>query len=160
MRSIGLLLAFFSLFAEADVVSGRVVNVSSGDTLTIVDRTNQRHKIHLIGLAAPDIVQAFGQTARTGLSAIAFNQHVQASCRLHDQLQHALCIVYQGGLDIGLKQLREGMAWANPAHDKYLSVQERSVYQQAEFFAKIHRGGLWNSKNPTPPWVFRNGRPE
>ena len=160
MRSIGILLALLSFCAEADVVTGRVVNVSSGDTLMIVDRTNLRHKIHLLGVAAPDILQDFGQTSRTGLSATAFNQQVQASCRVQDQMHHKLCIVYQGGLDIGLKQLREGMAWANPAHDKYLSVQERSIYQQGEFFAKIHRGGLWNSKNPTPPWMFRNGRSE
>jgi len=160
MRSFGILLALLCLPAEADVLIGRVVNIASGDTLTIVDTTNLRHKIHLLGIDAPEIQQDFGQASRTNLSALAFNQQVHATCRLRDTLQHDVCIVSQGGRDVGLEQLRGGMAWSYPLQDKLLTPQERSIYQQAEFFAKIHRGGLWNSKNPTPPWIYRNGRAE
>lgn len=160
MRSIGIVLALLCLPVNADVLIGRVVDVASGDTLTMVDTANRRHKIHLLGIDAPEIQQEFGQASRTSLSAIVFNQHVHATCDLQDALNHAVCVILLRGRDVGLEQLRDGMAWSYPVHDKQLTPQERSVYQQAEFFAKIHRGGLWNSKNPTPPWIFRNGRAE
>ena len=160
MRLIGIVLALLCLPAKADVLTGRVVDVTSGDTLTIVDTTNLRHRIHLLGIDAPEIQQDFGPASRTSLSAIAFNQPVHATCLRKDALRHDICVVALRGRDIGLEQLRGGMAWTYPLHDKLLTPQERSIYQQAEFFAKIHRGGLWNSKNPTPPWIFRNGRAE
>nr|MBP8163714.1 thermonuclease family protein [Propionivibrio sp.] len=51
--------------------------------------------------------------------------------------------------------VRTGMAWWNPQHTSLQSTQERADFQQAEFNAKIRRFGLWNSKNPVPPWQWR-----
>ena len=36
---------------------------------------------------------------------------------------------------------------------KEQTASERSDDEQAEFNAKIHRVGLWNSKNPLPAWA-------
>ena len=158
--ALGLLLTFLSGIASADVLIGRVVYIASGDTLTILDTTNVRHQIHLLGIDAPDVQQPFGPASRTSLSALAFNQQVHVTCRLQDPMQHQVCSVEHNGRDIGLEQLRNGSAWWYSPHAEYLTEGERSIYQQAEFFAKIHRSGLWNSKNPTPPWIWNKGRAE
>jgi endonuclease YncB( thermonuclease family) len=139
-------------FAE---LSGRIISIEDGDTLTLLDADRQPHKIRLLGIDAPERNQDFGPKARTNLSAMAFEQTAQADCRSHDRDRYALCVVRVGGQDLGLAQIKAGFAWWYREEAKEQSANERADYAQAEFLAKIHRYGLWNSTNPTPPWAWR-----
>lgn len=47
-----------------DPVSGKVVAIADGDTLTVLDSGNVQHKIRLAGIDAPEKKQAFGTKAR------------------------------------------------------------------------------------------------
>lgn len=47
----------------------RVVKVSDGDTITLLDDRNNQHKIRLNGIDAPEKSQAFGQKSRAHLSS-------------------------------------------------------------------------------------------
>ncbi len=42
----------------ADVFSGKVVKITDGDTLYVLDATYQQHKIRLAGIDAPERKQA------------------------------------------------------------------------------------------------------
>lgn len=44
--------------AYADLLSGRVVGVADGDTITLLDANNTQHKIRLGGIDAPEKKQA------------------------------------------------------------------------------------------------------
>jgi len=147
-----------SLPASAEIVAGRVVAIADGDTLTLLDGKNQQHKIRLAGIDAPEKSQDFGQKAKTGLSALAFDRSATADCRKRDRYQREICVVVVGGKDVGLEQIRGGMAWWYKQYAREQTAIERTDYEQAEFIAKLHRVGLWNSKNPTPPWDWRHGR--
>jgi endonuclease YncB( thermonuclease family) len=46
--------------AHADTLRGRVVGVSDGDTVTLLDAERQQHKIRLSGIDAPENAQPFG----------------------------------------------------------------------------------------------------
>ncbi len=46
--------------AKAVTVEGRVVGISDGDTITILDAAHQQQKIRLDGIDAPEKEQAFG----------------------------------------------------------------------------------------------------
>lgn len=153
-----LLLLMASLNLCAETFDGRVHSIVDGDTLIVLDGANRQRKLRLIGVDAPEISQGFGQQARTALSALAANQTVSADCRRDVSVE--LCIVRNGGVDLGLELVRAGMAWWNPAHSQQQTTNERADYQQAEFNAKIRRLGLWNSKNPEPPWQWRRGFPD
>ena len=148
----------FSLVStlQAEPMTGRIVSVSDGDTLTLLDASNNQHRIRLSGIDAPEKNQDFGQKSKTNLSALAFGQTAQADCRKEDRYQRRICVVFVDGVDIGLEQIRAGMAWWYQQYAKDQTPQERADYSQAEFMAKIHRYGLWNSKNPTPPWEWRH----
>ncbi len=52
-------LAFLSLTASADTLNGKVVKITDGDTLTILDANYQQHKIRLAGIDAPERKQAY-----------------------------------------------------------------------------------------------------
>jgi len=154
-------LAFCGLFliqAQAENITGRITDIADGDSLTLQDAQHQQHSIRLAGIDAPELAQDFGQQAKASLSLLALNQPATAECKQPGPNQTAICVVRVGGNDIGLAQLGAGMAWWYQQNALALSVQVQSDYRQAEFNAKIHRLGLWNSKNPTPPWVWRRGR--
>lgn len=55
-----------SVIASADgsSIAGHVVGVADGDTLTVLDDTNQQHKIRLAGIDAPEKAQPFGQAGK------------------------------------------------------------------------------------------------
>ena len=149
------LLLFCSVVAAADTLSGRIVGISDGDTLTLLDRDNVPHKIRLAGIDAPEKAQDFGQKSTTHLSGLAYGQTATADCRKIDRYGRDICVVDVGGKDVGLEQIRAGMAWWYQDYAREQTVKERDDYSQAEFQAKIRRFGLWNSKNPIPPWEWR-----
>ena len=154
-----LLLLLISARVPAETLTGRIIGVSDGDTLTLLDAEQIPHKIRIAGIDAPEKKQPFGEKAKTSLSALAYNRTAEADCRKIDRYRRNVCVVFVGGKDIGLEQIKAGMAWWYQQYSKEQTKQERIDYEQAEFLARRHRYGLWNSKNPMPPWDWRhNGR--
>ena len=43
-----------ALTATADTITGRVVGIADGDTVTVLDAQHVQHKIRLAGIDAPD----------------------------------------------------------------------------------------------------------
>ena len=74
-----LLPAFLLLFAfvtHAETLTGYVVSVADGDTITVLDADRQQHKIRLGGIDAPEKAQPFGQRSKENLSRMVFNKEV------------------------------------------------------------------------------------
>lgn len=134
------------------------MGIADGDTLTLLDASNQQHKIRLAGIDSPEKSQDFGQKAKSSLSAIAFGQQATADCRKRDRYRREVCVVAVGGKDVGLEQVRNGMAWWYRQYKAQQTMQERADYEQAESSAKNYRQGLWQDLNPTPPWEWRHSR--
>jgi len=59
----GLFTAFllvFAISAHAETITGRVVGIADGDTVTVLDAQKVQHKIRLAGIDAPEKAQPFG----------------------------------------------------------------------------------------------------
>lgn len=66
-----ILVILFNLFIcllYGQTIEGKVVRVSDGDTITIIDSTNTQTRIRLHGIDCPEIGQDFGQVARKHVS--------------------------------------------------------------------------------------------
>jgi endonuclease YncB( thermonuclease family) len=63
--------------AHAETLTGRVVGVADGDTITVLDAERQQHKIRLGGIDAPEKAQLFGQRPKENLSRLVFNKNVR-----------------------------------------------------------------------------------
>lgn len=148
---------YFSL-AQALELHGRVVAVVDGDTLTLLAADQLRYRITLAGVDAPELPQAFGQKSKTNLSAMVLDQQVTVKCWEGDAYLRATCEVRVGEQDVGLAQINAGLAWWYRLYASKQDAQARAEYEHAEFNAKIRRLGLWDSKNPMPPWRWRRGR--
>ena len=62
--------------AIGQVLTGRVVRVADGDTVTILDSNNTQHRIRLQGIDAPESHQAFGTQSKKSLSDMVFARYV------------------------------------------------------------------------------------
>lgn len=155
MRYLIVGLCFLSPIAHAADLSGRVVSIADGDTVTLLDSNNQQHKIRLSGIDAPEKVQPFGRQSRSNLSALIFNRTVTAKCGKTDRYRQEICKILIDGADVNLEQVKAGMAWWYKQDAREQSLQDRENYEVAEFNAKVRRRGLWSEKNPLPPWEWR-----
>ena len=149
--------AFYCLpaFSGSWIVEGRVVGVSDGDTVTILDRTKAQHKIRLSGIDAPEKRQAFGNASKESLSRLVFDHQVTAECHKRDRYGREVCKVMRGSIDVNLEQIRAGMAWWYREYAKEQTPQEREEYARVEEAAKASRAGLWRDAKPVPPWEWR-----
>src|SRR5436853_2886425 len=57
----------------AQTLTGRVVRIADGDTITVLDSTNTQHRIRLQGIDAPESHQAYGSQSKQNLSAMIFD---------------------------------------------------------------------------------------
>lgn len=147
-------LAMFSQ-AHADELRGTVVAISDGDTLTVLDASRRQHRVRLAAIDAPERRQAFGTKSRESLSAMAFRKDVVVDFQITEKYGRVLGRVLVDGQDVGLAQLRAGMAWHNVAYAKEQTPLNRIAYSEAESEARGLRRGLWSEPNPQPPWEFR-----
>ena len=65
--------------AHAAELHGRVVGVSDGDTLTVLDPTRALHKVRLAGIDAPERNQPYAGDARRHLVALVLGKPVVVS---------------------------------------------------------------------------------
>jgi len=79
------LLAFLSLAAFADTLTGKVVKMTDGDTLYVLDANYKEHKIRLAGIDAPERKQAYGLASRKHLASIVAGQQVTVEYQKRDR---------------------------------------------------------------------------
>lgn len=155
---IGLILALGSLAVGAETITGRVVGVTDGDTLTVLDAGYQQFKIRLSGIDAPERGQPFGNRAKESLSEMVFNKQVVIETSKEDRYRRKVGKVQQDGTDVNLEQVKRGMAWHYTAYAKEQTPADRETYADAETEAKAQRRGLWRESSQSAPWEFRRAK--
>ncbi len=159
-----IVLCFFSLSAHAETLSGRVVGVADGDTVTVLDADHQQHKIRLQGIDAPEKAQPFGQRSKENLSRLVFNKNVRVDWTKRDRynrivgkvwVQPSGCPNCPMTLDAGHAQITVGLAWWYRKYASEQPAQDRGQYEFSEQEAKAKRVGLWRDPEPIPPWEWR-----
>ena len=153
-------LALAGLPASAYTIEGRVVGISDGDTITVLDAQHQQHKIRLAGIDAPESKQPFGRASKKHLSDLVFDRDVTLDCGKTDKYRREVCVVLVGGQDANLAQVTAGMAWWYQQYQKEQAAQQRASYEAAEASARAGKVGLWQDAEPIPPWEWRHRKPE
>jgi len=142
--------------AASETLSGRVVAIVDGDTLTMLDSSNQQHRIRLSGIDAPEKAQPFGERSKQNLSRLAFNRPAVADCPKRDRYGRQVCVVRVNGADVALGQLGAGLAWWYRKYAGEQTPQDRETYAAVEQEAQEGRRGLWQDRDPVPPWEWRH----
>jgi endonuclease YncB( thermonuclease family) len=166
MRAFSLLVLVFSLLALAfappvearskarkhyAAVSGTVVAVADGDTLTVVNKRARRIIIRLAEIDAPEKCQPYGGQARKLLTELALHRAVKVEVIDIDQYGRRVGKVSVDGAAETVNRilLRRGLAWV------YTAYAKDATLKPLERQAAAARLGLWADKHPQPPWQWR-----
>ena len=149
------LLALWLGVAHAAGLSGKVIRVSDGDSITVLDSGNQQHKIRLMGIDAPEKGQPFGTKSRESLSSMVAGRQVTVAWQKKDRYGRVLGVVFADSRDVGLIQIERGFAWHYKAYQRDQSAKDARGYAEAEDAARTARRGLWADRSPVPPWEYR-----
>lgn len=133
----------------ADEIAGKVIKIADGDTLTILDRSQQQHRVRLSQIDAPEKSQAFGQQSKQSLSNICFGKNAIVNVEDTDRYGRIVGTVECNGINANRSQLETGMAWV---YEKYAKERQYYDIQRA---AQSKRIGLWIDSSPVAPWEFR-----
>ena len=135
MALFGALLASNALAYE---ITGKVVGVADGDTLTILDDSKVQHKIRLADIDAPEKGQPYGNRARQRLQKLTAGKAAQADCREKDKYGRDVCTVTVDGIDVNADLVESGHAWV---YEQYNARVDLPPMQED---AKAKGAGLWS----------------
>lgn len=151
-------LAALTMASNAGTLTGRVVGIADGDTLTLLDATNTQHKIRLSGIDSPEKGQPFGQVCKKSLSDLAYDRVVAVESNKLDRYGRVIGKVLVNGQDVNLEQVRRGCGWHYKKYQNEQILDDRLSYNAAEESARASRVGLWTDNAPVPPWEWRAAR--
>lgn len=138
------LLLATSLFA----LEGRVVKVYDGDTITLLDKDMQQHRIRFYGIDAPEKSQSFGKRSQENLANMIAGKMVNVDVQAEDRYGRSVGIVYLDDIDINKRQVADGYAWA------YMQYGGE-IYKNDELRAREKKLGMWIDPNIEQPSEYR-----
>ena len=140
---------FLASNAHAAELTGRVVAVADGDTLTLlVDR--QQVRVRLADIDAPERAQPFGTRSRQSLHELCHGKTASIEGHGKDRYGRVIGTATCHSKNANAEQVRRGMAWV---YDRYARPDSPLYALQEE--ARSTRRGLWADLQPVPPWEWR-----
>ncbi len=145
------LLILLAPAAYSDQLTGKVVGISDGDTITIRTEQNQNIKIRLAEIDAPEKKQPWGQNSKQALSDLIFSLIVTVESVGVDRYDRTLGTVFLKQVNINKHMVEHGNAWA---YEKYVRDQKYFALQKN---AQARKVGLWSLSDgqAVAPWVWR-----
>ena len=137
--------------AKAYTLTGKVIHVTDGDTVTLMTSDHGKHRIRLYGIDTPEKKQPYGNKARQLMVKLASGKQATAKCSGKDRYSRDICTIYIDDRDINALMVEKGAAWV------YRKYYKGSAYYKLEDAAKAQGLGLWNTSEyrSIPPWQWR-----
>ena len=139
------------VFAAA--ITGKVVGIADGDTVTILT-DNKQTRIRLAEIDTPEKNQPYGQKAKKALSDFIFGKTVRVEVQTIDRYGRTVGKIFLDGLNINKEMVRAGHAWVYRRYTK-----DETLFKLEEY-AKQNMLGLWAlpKEQRIAPWEWRRGK--
>ena len=134
------------------VITGKVIRVADGDTITILDATNTQNKIRLYGIDAPEKAQDFGNKSREKLASLVAGKNIAVTVMDIDRYGRNVGRINIDGKEVAEEMLKAGMVWLYTA---YCKIPECKHWKELETQAKTAKIGLWSNPTAKEPWLWR-----
>ncbi|MCS4201738.1 thermonuclease family protein [Salinibacter ruber] len=131
--------------------TGRVVEVTDGDTCDVPRSIGGAVTIRLHGVDAPESAQSYGTAATRATRQYVGGESVRVAIEEIGRYGRAVAQIEVQGAGLGAMLIRRGLAW-----------QYRQYAPNATEYARLQRQarnagrGLWSQANPTAPWDCRD----
>ena len=136
-------------------LTGKVISVADGDTITILDSSNQTHKIRLYGIDCPEKRQAYGKAAKKHTSQLTYRKIANVKEYDTDRYGRTVGVVTVDGVNVNESLIDNGYAWQ---YRKYCKAKFCNDWLMLEKDAKAAKVGLWKDLNAQAPWDWRKDR--
>ncbi len=150
--------AFLCAAAQANgaTFAGKVIQIVDGDTFVVrTDEITEHPRnvtVRLKAVDAPESSQPYYAQSRDNLAQLIADKIVTVEAK-QDRNGATIGRVLFGDMDIGLEQIKVGLAWYQRADALNLSLQDQGYYLSEETSARRMKAGLWTLPSPTPPWT-------
>lgn len=129
----------------------KVIHITDGDSITVLNDNHQEIKIRLNGIDCPETGQAFGNKAKDFTKDLVVGKMVTIQSHGQDRYGRTIGdVVLEDGRNLSQELVKAGYAWW---FFKYSDDEQLGIL---EVKAKIGKLGLWVDKNPIPPWIYRH----
>lgn len=115
-RTFFVLIALAAPSVAADL-SVKVVGISDGDTVRVVDDKKNEIKVRLAGIDAPEFSQDFGTKSKEVLSEKVFGKKVTLESHGEDDYGRTIGTLKIGDRNINREMVAEGWAWQYVQYD-------------------------------------------
>ena len=134
-------------------LTGRVVRIADGDTVSVLDHSNTQHKVRLFGIDTPERDQPYGQAAKRALMQLIDEKSVGVVIVTTDSYGRKVGTLYRDGVNINVAMVARGYAWWY----QHYAPHEHAL-RQAEQQARSQKLGLWAQPRPIAPWDWRRNK--
>jgi len=131
--------------------TGKVVEVTDGDTFGLQRSIGGAVTIRLRGVDAPESAQPYGRAATRTARRLVGGKSVRVSVEEIGRYGRAVASVEVGGADLGALLIGRGLAWH---YRQY--APNATEYARLQGQARRAARGLWSQANPVPPWTWRD----
>jgi len=152
---LSLFLMMPALALNAQILKGRVFQVSDGDTI-LIQTTGRRVEIRLHGIDAPELMQVHGMRAKRFLARLVNGREVRVLMKARDRLRRIIGVVTIEEINVNMAMIAKGMAWVYRRHIEREPYYE--FWKRLERRARIAKRGLWSDPHPVAPWRWRRMR--
>jgi endonuclease YncB( thermonuclease family) len=135
-----------------------VIEVTDGDTIKAQTQDSKVLAIRIAGIDAPERDQPFGLESQRNLADITLLRAVTLEPQKRDKYGRIVAKVFVDGRDVGLAQVRAGLAWHYKLYESEQAKSDRETYAAEEFEARKRGVGLWANPGAVAPWDFRKQR--
>ena len=134
---------------EEGILKGKIVSVADGDTVILLTDNDERVKIRLLGIDAPERGQDYGTKARQYLNDLCYQKQVIVHYTEKDQYDRILGVLYVGDMNVNEEMVRQGLAWY---YSHFVTDHRLDSLEQ---LARKEKLNIWSMKNPVSPYEFR-----
>jgi endonuclease YncB( thermonuclease family) len=143
------LLVLAQSIAFADTLTGRVVRVTDGDTIVVLDSAITKTRSDSRTLICLKEAKPTARNPRQHLSDAVAGKFVVVEYDKRDRYERILGKVLLSDQDMNLEQVRAGLAWHYNKYEREQSSTDRVKYSDAEREARAVKRGLWLDANPS-----------
>ncbi len=134
-----------------DPFKARVQRVIDGDTI-IIHHRNKNLKVRLWGIDTPEWKQPFSRKAKLFTLHHLKSRIVEIYPKDWDDYGRLVAIVRLENRLFNQDLIEAGLAWV---HIYYCKESICQTWKDLEKSARNQHLGLWNDKNPVPPWIWK-----